>query len=253
MKQRSVEIRNTGKGNVISRPSHVCYALTIDLAEDRHFLDSLHQEARALAERVSAEQANTAQIRSPDILYLDCLSGCLAEQASVIWLNTALKEGVASRPPADSARNQIDLLLGASSKTIEVRSSFVRNGLEFALFQKERDSGRQYIDILGPYQNPSYKASERYKDYYLRVLFPGVKQKCASLLATEGYTFYITGGATKEMMQSDDFSYIKDLSPREGEVLAAGNYRVIPLGQSLDSDQFLAAVKTENRLWENGL
>ena len=50
-------------------------------------------------------------------------------------------------------QNQIDIRL-ATGRTIEVRSSCVRNGIEFAVFMKKKEiDGQQYFDVIGPYTN----------------------------------------------------------------------------------------------------
>jgi hypothetical protein len=65
------------------------------------------------------------------------------------------------------ASSQIDLETIKTKKTIEVRSSFPRNGVEFAIC-----SPKYEFDILGPYKN-HYKSDEPQKDIYLSMLHLG--------------------------------------------------------------------------------
>lgn len=70
-----------------------------------------------------------------------------------------------------NTNEQIDINL-ASGATIEVRSSCVRNGLNFALFKVNKDH-KQYIYVIGPYYNVTYKSYENMKDFYMRVIYVG--------------------------------------------------------------------------------
>ncbi len=62
------------------------------------------------------------------------------------------------------AKNQIDILLPDTNKKVEVRSSFPRNGLKFALCHP-----RYQFDVISSYVN-DYKPSEIQKDFYVRTL-----------------------------------------------------------------------------------
>lgn len=57
---------------------------------------------------------------------------------------------------------------------------------------------------------------------------------------------YITGGATKKMMQDTGCYRIKHLVPAGGQVRVESNYRVIPLSSSLDIGEFLSVLEKEN-------
>ena len=65
----------------------------------------------------------------------------------------------------DDASRQIDLKVISNNKKIEVRSSFPRNGIEFAICHPSYE-----FDVIGPYSN-NYKPGEIQKDYYVRTLF----------------------------------------------------------------------------------
>lgn len=76
----------------------------------------------------------------------------LAEFATVYYLNS-LNLGIASRPEVTDLSNQIDVVWEFNkdlSKTVEVRSSFVKNGLDFGLFVIDNSTNQPYFDIIGP-------------------------------------------------------------------------------------------------------
>lgn len=103
-----------------------------------------------------------------------------------------------NKPSSSNSNNQIDIQL-LSGKTIEVRSSCIINGLEFALFSVNRKTDKQYIDVIGPYYNKAYKKYENIKDYYMRVIYVGETASVFSgVLNGEDVVLYITGGATKK-------------------------------------------------------
>ena len=149
------------------------------------------------------------------------------------------------KPASDTSFNQIDIRL-ATGKTIEVRSSCVRNGIDFALFAGDQQHpGQQYFDVIGPYSN-GYKPGEYLKDYYMRVLYWCDKKNFMSLLNNASITLYITGGATKAMMDDPKIYQEKHLYPAGGQVQVESDYRVIPLGKSLDAKQFFSTISAEN-------
>ncbi len=148
----------------------------------------------------------------------------------------------------DTSKNQIDIRL-ATGRTIEVRSSCVRNGIEFAVFMKNKEiDGQQYFDVIGPYTN-GYKPGESFKDYYMRVLYHCDKREfMRTILGRDEIVLYITGGATEAMMKNPDYYQIKHLTPAGGEVQRESDYQVIPLGKSLDFHEFLEVIGRENLL-----
>src|SRR5690606_35110536 len=124
------------------------------------------------------------------------------------FLNTVSLTSVVKETDYTAPNNQIDLKTLHSDKTIEVRSSFPRNGVAFAICSQNHE-----FDILGPYQN-SYKPEEIQKDFYLRTLYHVPNP--ASFLEyykKDGFTVYLTGGATWEMMADDTIAIEKNLIP----------------------------------------
>lgn len=66
------------------------------------------------------------------------MSGVIAEYACDTILRLCLGEDSVYKPKAEKAKNQIDIVLGSGRKSIEVRVSCVKNGIEFAVFKKMR-------------------------------------------------------------------------------------------------------------------
>lgn len=192
---------------------------------------------------------------------IDSLSGMIAELACKAVLSWRYGSDKISRPENNSSHNQIDLKL-YNGKTIEVRSSCVYNGIDFALFVKNRKKeNEQYFDIIGPYVN-GYKSEEVYKDYYMRVLYCCDKKDFLRLLEHPEYAtvrrknnviwngpvlrLFITGGATRKMMLDPNSVQEKHLIPANGEVAVESDYRVIPLAKSLDISEFFLTLEKQN-------
>lgn len=136
--------------------------------------------------------------------------------AEFIWLDFIIHHDIKCEVTEFSeANNQIDILLTDSNKAIEVRSSFPRNGLKFALCHE-----RFQFDVIGLYVNDC-KPGEIKKDFYVRTLFPFVSNELIKRLKEDNFTVYLTGGSTWEMMGDDSISHDKDFIP-EGEI----NYNV---------------------------
>ena len=56
---------------------------------------------------------------------------------------------------------------------------------------------------------------------------------------------YIMGGATRDMMDDENYGQTKHLTPQNGEVKKEADYRVVPLGKSLDVDEFIGVLKMD--------
>jgi hypothetical protein len=128
-----------------------------------------------------------------------------------------------------------------TNKKIEVRSSFPRNGVDFAIFNRTYQ-----FDVLGPYSN-TVKPGEIQKDYYVRALYPFDSKDFFSLFNTS-IDVYLTGGATWDMMLDPRFSKNKDLLPEDEIVDNArkSTYRVVPLSLALDTLSVADMIISEN-------
>ena len=232
----------------------MCARFDLNQKVQKDFLDSVYKEAKELHEKVNGGKANDDIVREEDIVLIDCWAGVMAERLCLHLLNRAFDKKVAIRPPAVSPVNQIDIQVNAAEgmgKTLEVRSSFPRNGIQFALFRTD-EKGVQYFDAIGPYHNTGHKQQEEsIKDFYMRILFPVDKNEAEAYFRQDTFSVYVTGGATGGMMSDESLYRIKALSAKDmvGAKCENGGkaeYRTIPLAQSLDIREFLQlfAVKT---------
>lgn len=227
----------------VSGQEFVC--LELHIPRDSHFMRDAIDRAERLMPRLNAGQANSSERRQQEILKIDNLSGMIAELACLEILGFRYGRNKIDRLESLTGRNQIDLRL-YNGKTMEVRSSCVRNGVDFALFARNKDNPEeQYFDVIGPYSN-GYKKGESFKDYYVRALYECEKRDFLRLLEAPFLRLYLTGGATKQMMQDESFYQIKHLIPAGGQVQTESDYRVIPLEKSLDICRFFKVLEEEN-------
>lgn len=225
----------------IERQSFRC--LEINIPTGGEWLQEIKKKAEIIESKLNAGQANSSKKRDAQTIKIDNLSGVIAEYACVTILRKYLGTDKVEKPSSETSKNQIDIVLAKGRKTIEVRSSCVKNGIDFALFAKPKNKKcEQYFDVIGPYSN-GYKAGESEKDFYMRVLYCCEKKDFLQLLEKPTLKLYITGGATKDMMNDNTIYQIKHLIPAGGEVEIESDYRVIPLGKSLDIVDFIGMIK----------
>lgn len=207
---------------------------------DKVCLDGLFQKGIDLAAKVNAGAANNAVIfRHQYRIKNNCIAGILSEYSWKIYLN--LDKEIVSETTIENVNNQIDLEILSNSKKIEVRSSFPRNGIEFAICHPVYQ-----FDIIGPYIN-NYKPKEIQKDFYVRALFPFDSSLIVEKIKQDGLIFYLTGGATWAMMADSSISIIKDFIP-DGEIdlmklSTRSSYRVVPFSNSLDTLEISESIK----------
>lgn len=197
---------------------------------DLELLEEIYNKGKELSNLVCANAANEGnRVRNERTLEINAISGILAEYAWKEYINYRAGEDIVDFTECVDHREQIDLQILDTDITIEVRSSFVRNGLQFALCNR-----RYRFDILGPYTN-IYKPNEIFKDFYLRVLYPYQPSEFNKNFEKDKVEVYLTCGATLEMMQDEDIFEYKDLTPAESLINVESEYRVIPLERSLDT------------------
>lgn len=235
-----ININNTQKFS-IERKTFACVKVSFEKNKDEEFLNKVILEAQETSTKVNKKGANTSIARIEGQILIDNLMGIISECACVWVINNLLECDFLKRNCSTSSIDQIDIT-SITNKNIEVRSSGVRNGIEFALFCKNKDN-IQYIDVLGPYIN-SYKKAEAERDLYLRVVYPfdyrEIECTVESLL---GMSFYITGGATKEMMNDPTLYYIKDMKTPGSRIAQNTQYKVIPIGKSYDIKELICFIK----------
>lgn len=189
MKCITFEPKNSG----VQRNYTICEFCFSDF--DTQTQQSIIHEAESLASAANSGAANSGDTRSQIVKLNDAFAGILAEFATLEFLNHIIPNS-AIRPAVNNTANQIDLLWNylGNSLTLEVRSSFVNNGLLFGLFNVERRTQKTYFDVLGPYYQQSYKTYyESPKDAYVRVLFEGKKYDVKNRFITKDESFYLIG------------------------------------------------------------
>lgn len=229
--------------NSVERDGFVC--LEINIMKKSQWMKRVCSYAQKIVPNLNVGQANSSELRELSVVEIDNLSGLIAEYACEEILRWRYGKNLIVKPENNTSYNQIDLKL-YNGKTIEVRSSCVRNGIDFAIFAQNRNAeGEQYFDVIGPYSN-GYKKTELLKDYYMRVLYECDKRNFLNLLEGPKLRLYVTGGATKTMMNDVNYYQIKHLTPAGGQVRVESDYRVIPLSKSLDIKEFFAVLEKEN-------
>lgn len=208
--------------------------------EDQNNIDQLLEKAQRLAELVNPHPANAnLQIRLPNTIFANAIAGVVSEYYWRDFLNLG-KEELVCETDFTEAANQIDLETINGGKRIEVRSSFPRNGISFALCHPEHQ-----FDILGPYVNNTYKPGEIRKEFYVRTLFEAENPvDIIDSIKKDGFSLYLTGGATLSMMNTPGIYLEKRLLP-EDALCAAGQalYRVVPFSRALDTFQIKAMIQ----------
>ena len=213
-------------------------------SEDKEFLDKAIEKGQKLAERVHTGAANDAvHIRSKKRVIKNCVAGVIAEQLWKKYLNK--DKPVVTETEYIGAAVQIDLLIESVNKKVEVRSSFPRNSIEFAICHN-----KYQFDILGPYAN-SYKPAEIEKDYYIRTFFHLTADEYLSRkIKSSRFEVVLAGGATWEMMADDNIAIVKTLIPEDElepqRLEEATNYRVVPYSRALDTLQMYDLITSES-------
>lgn len=187
-----------------------------------------YQKAWNLAKQVNPHKANDSiSSRDKERLTLDALGGILAEYGWFYYIKRNFGD-IVSFTEFKSSIGQIDLLLN-NGKTIEVRSSFPRNGIKFAICNE-----RYNFKNICKYHN-LYKPDEMDKDFFACVLFETQKNQMSN---ADEIIFYLIGGSTRKMMLDDTIAYIDDLVAEDDFVQQKTYYKVIKLYDALDIDGF---------------
>ncbi|MBX2966825.1 MAG: hypothetical protein KF845_11815 [Cyclobacteriaceae bacterium] len=192
---------------------------------------SILERADQLARLVSTGAANNAQVeRTLQRRRIDSFGGLCAESGWEQYINATFNT-IASPTPFTNASIQIDIQLNRGHR-IEVRSSFPRKGVKFALCNTNAN-----FKNIGPYSN-SIKPGEVQKNLYLAVLFDTQK---ADLLTAQTVTFSLVGGSTWDTMVDQGVNV--PLTPWDDDSFAVrSTYRVIYLSNALDVPQVIDAI-----------
>jgi len=227
------------KGNNIVFKT-VCFQF--EYKKDKQILDIIKNRGYELATKVNPAAANYGDInRLPEQITRNCVAGVLAEYCWKLLINERAKSEIVLETEFTDSSKQIDLVVNKTNKKIEVRSSFPRNGIEFAIFNPNYQ-----FDVLGPYSNV-VKPGEIQKDYYIRTLFPFDTRDFFHRFGTS-IDVYLTGGATWDMMLDSHFSKTKDLIPQDEITsnVTKSMYRVVPLSLALDTFAITDMIIKEN-------
>ena len=201
---------------------------------DVNFIETLKIKGEELASAVNIRAANNSKNkRSKERILINCISGILAEVCWKKCINEYYRKEFVTETNFDKASNQIDLMVIDSEKSIEVRSSFPRAGINFALFHP-----KYQFDVIGPYTN-NVKIHEPSKDFYVRTLYPIDVKYFMEYLNSDSVEIFLTGGATWEMMMNPDLYMDKDFIPDDVIAEEESTYRVVPFGKSLDTIDIL--------------
>lgn len=228
----------------VDRKSFMC--MHVAVVPNSDFGKRVKDIADNIKSRLNTGQAYSSESRDENVVEVDNLSGVLAEIVCFELLKYRYGNAI-SKTESTSAVDQIDITVN-ESKTIEVRSSCIRNGITFSIFSTRKDNkDDQNINLLGPYSN-GYKPGEKPKDYYLGVIFPfGIDDFMGKWNKNELIHLFVTGGATNEMMRDKNIYQIKHLKPnRDLFIKVESQYRVIPFAKSLDIREFFSVFELEN-------
>lgn len=218
-KKKIVDCQSPMQNNYIDN-SHC--VISCQLAKSSHFFQSCLQRASTLSQAVFPKAANDSKAqRYASRLLQDALGGVLAEQGWLIYLNENFGN-IASPTPFFSANGQIDVILNNGRK-IEVRSSFPRNGVKFAICNQKFN-----FRVIGAYHN-LYKPGETAKDLFVSVLFETQKDR---LLEDEVINFSLIGGATANMLREK--GYTSDLIAEGDMTQTKTSYRLLNIKDAMD-------------------
>jgi hypothetical protein len=226
--------------------------------EDKILIDSLVEKGVTLANKVNPGSANDGtRKRDFERIKNNCVAGILAEYCWKFYLNDSNLIIRVSETPFEYASNQIDLQIIKVKKSIEVRSSFPRNGIPFALCHPYKE-----FDVIGPYAT-DYKPGEIKKDFYVRTLFHLKKvgefkgygdkmipiiEKIMDKIYKSNFEVSLTGGADWEMMSNDEIAKNKNFIPEDELSIdrskTASDYRVIPFSKAMDTVEIYEIIKT---------
>lgn len=184
------------------------------------------ESAKQLALNVNSAAANYSDVsRGSTRKQQDAFGGVLAEQGWLKYINSTFGN-IATPTPFVEANGQIDIKL-SKGQTIEVRSSFPRNGVQFAVCHSYHN-----FKNIGPYSN-SVKPGEIQKNFYACVLFETNKER---ILEADEIIFYLVGGSTWQMMMRNGV----DLTLQAEGVFSnvRSTYRVLYIKDTLDITEF---------------
>ena len=201
-------------------------AIKITVKKDSESYKDIFKKAKSLSLEVSSASAKESALsRNEKRLITDSFGGLLAEKGWLEYINSRFDD-IATETQFQSASNQIDIKL-TNGELIEVRSSFIRNGVKFGICNKLYN-----FKNIGPYSN-SIKIGEIQKDLYCGVLFETSK---GNLLDDDEVIFWLVGSSTWDMMIN--LGIDTELNADDVIALSPGKYKVVYYKDSMDLMQF---------------
>lgn len=186
----------------------------------------------------------------------------MAEFATTKFFNEYLDDNwKAHRPIVITTHNQVDIALKYKDTDfkVEVRSSFVQNGIAFALYgihSTGEYKGKTYFDVLGTYRQERNRFEfESVKDLFMRVLFDISGESCDNFKKDKHFyidrkyfidkyinrnePFYIIGGMSGEKIIRQN--YTKTLSARDADTyidnIQLGEYNIAQISDISDIEK----------------
>ena len=214
-----------------------CICFSFSRINDIEIIECLVKKADDLAKKVNSTLARDSQYsRSYSEIKKDCIGGIFAEYCWRTWLNRFFElnsvNAKANETIMEDTKNQIDIEViydTSDTKTIEVRSSFAYKGVDAAVCRN--------FKIIGPYYN-SVKTFEYTKDYHVMAIYSFNKTEIFNQLNSEKFKVYLTGGATRKLLQSSPNAFNESLIPRDdiSASLSRATYKVIkPIVNGFDT------------------
>ena len=202
-----------------------------DIQDDRNALEEIYERGVELSGQVNrAAASDVLRKRGEKRLKIDGITGFLAEWCWKYFLNDYYGDGFVDFTDFDSVNRQIDLLINSNEKRIEVRSSNIKNGVQFGLC-----SNKYQFHVVGPYQN-LVKAGEMPKDFYVMVLYPFNKLDFFdSYYNKKIVEVDLTCGATRDMMTDENIFDWVTLEAKESHSMVSSKYKGIKFRKSIDT------------------
>lgn len=202
--------------------------------DDKKLIDLLLRKTENLSQKVNQHAANNSKYeRSMEVVKANIFAGLLAEYVWSYFINNCEEKKLVYQPVVTDLSNQIDIASIDDQYTFEVRSSFPRKGVDFAV---------KSFRIIGPYTN-NYKSKENQRNFYLTALFPlGSSIEILNDIKKDSFTFSLTGGATMEMMFGEK-SFEETLKPDDALFSVKTEYRLLNIIDGLDYNEMLKKIK----------
>ena len=203
--------------------------------EDKDFIDKVIEKATALSKKVNSKGANTSVKRDDKTKLIDNIAGFFAERISVDYYNSFKSKDTFYQKESTSSFHQIDVQ-STNGKKVEIRSSFVHNFPDTALFKLKTNAdfeGQGAYNIPCTYTN-DYKRADFNKDFYTFIAFVDEKDTFLDVIKKE-FKVFVVGTATKKEVTS--FGGKTSMKTNGKTLKQKSDYCVVPIHKSLSYSQ----------------